>query len=600
MTQLWAWKMASIGTLLGICSAAAGGQGENPVSAAQTSTVPASTETSSTASGNVAPAQLLCHGEPITAIEIHAYPPFETGGTNVTARIARLATKLHATTRSEVISRFLPIRVGDACEDRRLHEAERILRAQPFIADANLLVTPDGTGGVNIDVVTFDEVSLVLDGTITSKSPVIRSVRFGEENLSGAALSATGAWEKSRFYRDIYKARVVEYQLFGRPYQLSLQGTRNEIGGTWDALITHPFLTDLQRTSWRVSAGSSTGYRYFLRGQDPNAALPFTRAYADIGGVLAFGLVRHVFLVGATVSKERERTGRMPVLVLNTVVPDTSTALIGRYGEHRTNRVNLLLGFRNSSFLQVRAFDAVEGTQDMRTGMQLAMLFGRGFKMTPKDERDYFMSTDLYYGHGTPQSFAGIEFMGERRRNLDTHRFDGVLASGRAAWYAHPSAKHTSIFDVEYSGGSRQRVPFQLSLADRDGGMRGYGSSDLGGGQRVVMRLEDRYRLGHVRQFAGLAGAVWMDAGRLWAGDAPFGVNTNVKYAVGVGLLAALPPRSRRTWRVDFALPLNDRGDSKFEIRFTNHDFTRWFWHEPGDVQTSRERAIPNSVYNWP
>src|SRR6185437_11477338 len=507
MTQLWAWRMASIGTLLGICSAAASGQGESLVDAAAAGAGPAST----------ASAPELCHGEIITRIEIHTYPPFEAGGTNLTARAARLATRLHATTRPEIVSRFLPIRVGDRCTTQRLHEAERILRAQPFIADANLLVTPDGSGGVDVDVVTFDEVSLVLDGTVTSKSPVIRAVRFGEDNLSGAALSATGAWEKSQFYRDTYKARVVEYQLFGRPYQLSLQGTRNEIGGSWDALVTHPFITDLQRTSWRASAGSSTGYRYFLRGRDvPNAALAFTRAYSDVGGVIAFGPLHHVYLVGATLSKERERTGRMPVLVLDSaVVPDTSTALIGRYSEHRTTRVNLLLGFRNTSFVQVRAFDAVEGTQDVRTGVQLATLFGRGIKLTDKDERDYFMSTDMYYGHGTPQSFAGIELMGERRRDLDTHKFDGVLASGRAAWYAHPSAKHTSIIDVEYSGGWNQRVPFQVSLADPDGGITGYGSSHLGGAQRMVMRLEDRYRLGRIRQFAGLASAFWVGAGRL-------------------------------------------------------------------------------------
>jgi hypothetical protein len=216
------------------------------------------------------------------------------------------------------------------------------------------------------------------------------------------------------------------------------------------------------------------------------------------------------------------------------------------------------------------------------------------------DERDYFMSTDIYYGRGSPNSFGGIEFMGERRRDLDTHTSDGVLASGRAAWYSHPGRKHTSIIDFEFSGGWHQRVPFQLTFADRDGGMPGYGSSSLGGAQRAVMRMEDRYRLGHIRQLAALAGAVWVDAGRLWAGEAPFGVNTNVKYAAGIGLLAALPPRSRRTWRVDLAFPLNDRGDSKFEVRITNHDFTRWFWREPGDVQTSRERAIPNSIYNWP
>lgn len=558
---------------------------------------------SSPADARAAAAQspAICHGETITRIEIHAYPPLENTGTAMTARIARIITKLHATTRPEVIRQFLPIRVGDPCVDFRLHEAERILRAQPFIADANLLVAPDGSGGVSIDVITFDEISTVLDGSLSSKSPVIRAVRFGEENVSGAALSAIGAWQQGAYYRDVYKARVVDYQLFGRPYQLSLQGTRGEIGGSWDALVTHPFITDLQRTSWRASAGSSTGYMYFPRVNAPAAALLFSRQYADAGGVIAFGPVRHVILLGATVSRERERTAHSPVLVLDSaIVPDTSTALIGRYGEHRSDRVNLLVGFRNTSSMQVHAFDAVDGVQDVRTGMQLAMLFGRGIKITDLDERDYFMSTDLYYGRGTPASFAGIEFLGERRRDLDTHTWDGQLASGRAAWYTHPGKKHTVIVDGEFSGGWNQRVPFQVTFSNRDGGMPGYGSSRLSGAERAVMRLEDRYRFGDFRQLAGLASVVFVDAGKLWAGDAPFGVTTDVKYSAGIGLMAALPPRSRRTWRVDLAFPLNDRGDSKFEIRFTNHDFTRWFWREPGDVQSSRERSVPNSVYNWP
>lgn len=580
--------MASTCTLLGICSVAALGQGETLVDAASTSTAPTS-------------APPLCHGEKISRIDIHTYPPFEPGGDNFTTRIARFVTSLHAVTRPAIVRRFLTFREGDACDDVTLREAERIVRAQPFIADAKVLVAPDGNGGVDVDVVTFDEVSLVLDGTVSSKSPVVRAVRFGEENLSGDALAATAAWQHSQFYRDTYKGRLVHYQLFGKPIQISLQGTRAEIGGSWDALVTHPFLTDLQRTSWRASAGSGSGYRYFLRPNAPNAALWFTREYTDIGGVRAFGPLHHVFLVGATVSKERESTGQSPVTVLkDAVLRDTTTALVARYSEHRTSRVNLLFGYRNARFMQVRGFDAVEGTQDVRTGFQLASLVGRGVKLMDADERDYFMSTDLYFGHGTPASFSGVEFMGERRRDLDTHKSDGVLASGRAAWYSHPANKHTAIFDAEFSGGWHQRVPFQVSLADREGGIPGYGSSRLGGGQRVVFRLEDRYRLGHIRQFAGLATALWVDAGRLWAGDAPFGVNTNIKYAAGVGLLAALPPRSRRTWRVDLAFPLNDRGDSKFEIRFTNHDFTRWFWREPGDVQRSRERSIPTSVYNWP
>ena len=585
MTRFVTWKTASTCALLAICAATV--QGQVGLAA-------------DTAVGRVT-AGPVCHGEIIQRIDVQTYPPFDAGGTKFLSRLVSFATSLHATTREQVIRRFIPMRIGQPCEDFRVREAERILRAQPFLADATVLVVPDGSGGVNLDVVTVDEVSLVLDGTVSSKSPVIRAVRLGDANLAGSAISLTGAWQHGPLFRDIYRGRLVDYQLFGRPYQFSLQGSRNEVGGSWDALLDHPFLTDLQRTSWRISAGSSSGFLYFERQHAPAAALSFVREYSDVGGVIAFGPVRHVFLLGATVSRERERTGRDPVVVTDSaIISDTSTALIGRYTEHRTSRLNLLLGFRNLRYVRVRGFDAVEGTQDVRSGFQLATLIGRGIKFTDRDERDYFTSTDLYLGRATSGSFAGVEFMGERRRDLDAHRTDGVLASGRAAWYDHPTSRNTSILDAEFSGGWNQRVPFQLTLADRDGGIRGYGSSDLGGAQRMVFRVEDRYNFGHFRQLAAVAGALWVNAGKLWAGDVPFGVTTDVKYSIGIGILAALPPRSRRTWRVDFAYPINDRGDARFEVRVTNHDFTRWFWREPGDVQTSRERAIPNSVYNWP
>ena len=54
-----------------------------------------------------------------------------------------------------------------------------------------------------------------------------------------------------------------------------------------------------------------------------------------------------------------------------------------------------------------------------------------------------------------------------------------MLASSRFAWYLHPMPKHTTLVDVEYSGGWRQRVPFQLSFADREGGLRGFAASAL-------------------------------------------------------------------------------------------------------------------------
>jgi hypothetical protein len=545
----------------------------------------------------------VCAGQVISRIDIQTYPPFDSGGTSFAARIAHIATSLHSTTRASVVRRYLALQLGDRCNEFRRRESERILRAQPFIADAAVVAAPDGAGGVVLRVVTVDETSLVLDAGATTHAPVLRSFRLGDQNIGGEGVYAAAGWQSSPF-RDVYRGRFVDYQFLGRPYQLAVEGTRDEIGGSWNAEASHPFYTDLQRFSWRATGGEESTIRSFVRGfEAPDAALLFTRSYGDVGGVFAVGprAEGHHLLLGGTLSREREHTARTPIQIVDSaVVPDTSSALVGRYGEHRSTRVNVLLGYRNVRYATVHGFDAVEGAQDVRTGVQVATLFGRGLRLSDDEDRDYFMSADVYAAHATPGSFTGVEVMTERRRALDLHQWDGELASGRFAWYVHPAPKHTTLVDVEYGGGWRQRVPFQLTFADREGGLRGFATSDLGGAQRLVTRLEERYRFGHVRQFAAVAGAVFVDAGKLWAGDAPFGVNTGVKASVGVSLLAALPPRSRRTWRIDVAHALNDPTSRGIEVRFSNHDFTRWFWREPGDVQWGRERSIPNSIYNWP
>ena len=106
--------------------------------------------------------------------------------------------------------------------------------------------------------------------------------------------------------------------------------------------------------------------------------------------------------------------------------------------------------------------------------------------------------------------------------------------------------------------------------------------------------------LGRPRELGDIGLAVFTDAGRLWAGDAPFGVDSKVKTGVGVGLLAAIPPRSRRMYRVDVAFPLSADPHAGWELRFTTGDLSRSFWREPSDLNRGRERTVPTSVFTWP
>src|SRR5205085_7773965 len=107
-----------------------------------------------------------------------------------------------------------------------------------------------------------------------------------------------------------------------------------------------------------------------------------------------------------------------------------------------------------------------------------------------------------------------------------------------------------------------------------------YENSDLPGGQRLVARVEQRYTYGSVMRLGDVGFAAFADAGRQWKGDVPFGVTTPVKSSVGFSVMAAIPRRSARMWRADFAVPINKGANAGFTLRFTNVDRTAFVFRD--------------------
>ena len=130
--------------------------------------------------------------------------------------------------------------------------------------------------------------------------------------------------------------------------------------------------------------------------------------------------------------------------------------------------------------------------------------------------------------------------------------------------------------------------------------MRGYEESSFAGGQRIVARAEERYAFPDVRHLGDLGVAAFVDVGRQWAGDVPFGVATGVKGSVGVSLLAAVPSRSARLWRADLAIPTSRGAGAAWTVRFSNVDRTTFEYRTPRDVADRRALTVPTSLFAWP
>lgn len=545
--------------------------------------------------------QARCNGQTVTEIIIRTQAPSFGGIFKRLPWLAGFASSLHVTTSPDVVRRFVLLERGAPCSATRRYETERILRAQPFIAEASVTAYADGIDGVRIEVVTVDEAATIIAPSIKTRAPYLTAMTLGSSNLNGQGVFARGAWRHGGVYRDTWRGQFTDYQVFDRPIQLELKGARRDLGSEWSAELAYPFLTSIQRAGWNAWMGESHDFAPFLRLDGDPLAIQVRRAYAAVGGMVRFGRPNRLLIAGASLSGERAEMDEAPVaLTTSGLRPDSTPELVKRYASQRSVRLNALLGMRNISFMRVAAFDALSAEQDVRRGVQVGAMIGRGTRALGSLNDDIYVGADVYAGAGSPNSFVAGEVLADTRRADANGDWDAILMSGRLAWYVRPHARHTVVASGEYSAGWRQREPFQLSLGDRRGGVRGYEGVRVGGGQRRVVRLEDRWLVGNVRGSADIGIAFFADAGVLRAGDAPLGVDTKTASSLGIGLLAAVPPRSQRIWRLDLAFPLTAIGNGKWGVRFSNSDNTRQFWVEPRDVRRSRDRAVPASVFTWP
>jgi hypothetical protein len=547
--------------------------------------------------------QTACNGQIITDIVVRPQPPSFGGIFARSAFLSQMVRVLHVTTHEDVIRRFILLEKGKPCLALRRTETERILRAQPYLAEASVTAYPDPSGyGVRIEVVTVDEASAIVSAGIEGSSPFLTSARLGNGNVRGQGVFALAEWRDGAVYRDAFVARATHYQFMGKPMQLSLMGARRILGGAWATELSYPFFSDIQRAAWRGLSGSERTYVGFERTRGSmDAAVGVKRSFFDLGGIFRIGEPGRLSLFGASISREEHAAEATPVIISKRgLIRDTSTQLISRYGKRRSARFNTLWGVRNVSFARVRGFDALTAEQDIRRGFQIGSLFGRSVSAFGSSDDDIFVSVDAYAGIGSDRFFAAVQLTGEGRQNYDTNRWDGLLGSGRLAAYFKSDERHTAILSAEWSGGWRQLAPFQLTLGERWGGMLAYAGAALPGGERGIARFENRWVLGNVRGSGDLGAAVFTEAGRMWAGDVPFGVTSPIRYAVGASVLAAIPPRSQRLWRLDFALPLDRADGGRFEVRLTSSRPTQSFWREPDDVRRSRSKTVPTSIFTWP
>lgn len=272
-------------------------------------------------------------------------------------------------------------------------------------------------------------------------------------------------------------------------------------------------------------------------------------------------------------------------------------ALLNRLTPFHAVRFGGLVGVRRIRYITRSGLDALFAPQDVMLGWQLGGMIAPG--ATSSSGRDLLLAHSLYFATASSNIVFITDVEAEARRDFTSGLWQSTIGNGRLAVYYTPTSRLLIDLQDNYSSLGHARLPTQLSLGDPIGGPRGYVGSAIAGGRRNVARTEIRWARPDALHRADAGVALFADFAQMWAGDVPYGVSAR-RQSVGLSLLAAYPTKSKRLYRVDFAMPLQRDHGRGLEVRFTNSNPTVGISTEPGDVTQARLAPIPSSLFTWP
>lgn len=497
----------------------------------------------------------------------------------------RVANALHFRTREDVVRRELLFEPGDCLDPFRVAETERLLRGFNFLSRAEVRSNRLADGAHEVVVDTRDDWSTRVDVKVRINDGFeLEGLSLDEANLLGTGQNVGVFF----FERDATLEYGLTYgtpQLAGTRWDLRLAAGRTRPGTFIREEISYPFVGEIGRWAGRQSFTHNDRFFEYIGKDDPALEAPFVlvpvrQKFFDAAAVRRFGVPGGMTLFGAGISYQRfEYPGAIeaaPDGDFDDLGPADSAqvaAVLHQTEEIESFRLSALVGRRSVRWVQRRGLESLRGLEDIKLGTEAGIALSRSIPWFDMDD-DVAVTLAFYTGVAADGGMVFARGRADLRRDLKDSADAGwrdlyTDAELLAYWQPAGSSRHTLFFRAAALGAWATRTPFQLTLGG-ERAIRGYHDERFPGGRRALFTLEHRlYLNGPFDQLLDLGTTAFVDAGRIWPGNVPFGVDSGWRASAGLGLRGAFPTGSRTTYRLDFAWPIDRQtrlGDFRLRI----------------------------------
>ena len=555
-------------------------------------------------------AQSPCPTGPISFIYIDNHSIFDTSEPGLDKRFGwayRIANSLHVRTKRRVIERELLFGPGDCFDQYLLDETERLLRSYQFLSQVDLFGVPQPDGSYHVVVETQDQWSTQVDLRVAfDKGLQMEGIRLRETNFLG-----TGQ-EVGLFYvdRDVTRDYGVSYrtpQLAGTRWDLAGALGRTRAGTIARQVVAYPFVGEVGHWAARQSFTREDQFFDYItvdssRESSEHLLVPVREKMFDFGLGVRLGARGNLTVLGAMFSYEELTYPGVPQITVGNnfderIPADSQTAarLGGQTQQLGAIRFGVLVGQRNVWWVKRRGFDSLRGQQDIPLGAEAGFAFARSIPSLERDD-DLIANIRLYTGIEYGDALFIGRARADVRRDFDAveaaREWEDLYAETELLNYWKPSSlpRHTFVLRAAGTAAWNTRTPFQLTLGG-DRNLRGYREERFPGGRRIVINAEDRIYFGWPwREVIDLGATIFVDAGRMWRGDVPFGRDSEWRATGGFGLRGSFPAGSRSSFRIDVAAPLSDFRPANFRVILSAGELLGIAGANVPDVQLLRSR----------
>lgn len=523
-----------------------------------------------------------CPDGRISKITVDNGPVFVTdaGDYKAVRWVMDVANFLHVRTSASFIRKELLFTEGDCFDAFLLSESRRLLDRYGFLSLVIIdAVDDDVSGDKVVHVSTRDEWSTQLDVGVTYDGGLkVEKLQLTEKNFLGHGVRARISHRERREIRR-QSLSLSTPRFFGRS-DASIGGGTNRGGTFFNASVRSRFVGETNRSSTSQRFETSTNFFSYSTGKAKDFShvlVPMSRELFELSAGIRVGDPGRSWIIGGSLERDVRRRDGVPEFVQDESfgqsqpgLADLPTSVLRQIGDRAATRIALHFGLRRYRYEERVGLDAVRDVQTVSLGYFAGFSVGRSLRvLLPEgstDAADTYarvhasmgipVGSSLIHG-GTTTEVAHSE--GEWRDLLTEVE---LIVYARAQWLPN----QTLFFRVSSGGGWRTTMPFQLTLGGRDG-VRSLRDDQFPGGRRVLVVLEDRIKLGWPRWKAADIGlTVFGDVGRIWKGDAPFGVDSGWQASVGVGLRLGMPTGTRNITRPEIVFPLGRSGPPIFRI----------------------------------